>query len=159
VLRPCRVLSDDEMSGLKLISKTRNGPYKPIYKEELPSILHGNSPRQLLGKKWFDDYTNDLLNLKVCQGCGKPLNGFGERHELYGLYLLKFQKFNHYVIKLEGVMKLCSSCHKSIHYGFSFRLGMKSGFIPLQSPESPALKIGPWSKAKFILVGNQLFSL
>ena len=159
MLKPCKVLTETELQGLRLISKTRNGPYKPIYKEELPKILYGNSPRQVLGSTWFNKYTKPLEVVKTCQGCGNTLRGKGERHELYGLYQMSLLGLTTYIIKLEGVMLVCSKCHKAIHYGFSTRLGMGLGYLPLVAPESKAFKIGPWSKAEYLLVDNELFNI
>ena len=99
MLKPFRILSEDELLKLSLISKSRNSPYSPIYKEELPKVLYGNSPRQLLGKNWFNWYTTSLAGIKTCQGCGSTLNGVGERHEFYGLYFLDLPDFKEYVIK------------------------------------------------------------
>ena len=152
MLKPFRVLTEGDISTISLISKCRNGPYKPIYKEELPKILYGNSPRQVLGSTWFDKYTQGLSSVKVCQGCGRPLSGSGERHELYSLNSISLEGKLEYLIKLEGVMKVCSSCHKVIHTGFSTRLGMRYGSIPVEAPTSKALLTGPWSKCKFLMV-------
>ena len=159
MLKPCRILTETELKCLKLISKTRNGPYKPIYKEELPKILYGNSPRKVLGSTWFDKYTKSLEMVKTCQGCGSTLQGRGERHELYGLYRLSLPDLVEYIIKLEGVMLICSKCHKAIHYGFSTRLGMGFGYLPSVAPESKALRVGPWPEAKYLLVDNSLFGI
>ena len=157
MLIPSRVLTDSELNELVLISKSKNKPNSPVYREELPKVLHGHSPRQLLGYNWFNSYTESLKNVRYCQGCGRELVGVGERHEIYGLYLLKGADPGEYIIKLEGVMKICTSCHRSIHSGFSVRLGMKYGSIPEISPSSTSMVRGPWDKAKYLLVDKNLY--
>lgn len=157
MLVPDRVLTDRELGGLVLISRSRNRPGSPVYREELPRVLYGHSPRQVLGYTWFNSYTKYLDDIKYCQSCRTEIIGSGERHEVYGLYLLNTTDFSGYVIKLENVIKLCSKCHRSIHSGFSLRLGMRYGNIPEINPSSTALMKGPWDKAKYLLVDKNLY--
>lgn len=159
MLKPLLVLDESSLEGLLLISKSQNKPYHPVYREELPPVLYGHSPRQLLGYSWFSKYTEGLNSIKVCQGCGTKLFSGGEKHETYGLYQFKLNGVYEYIIKLEDVIKLCSKCHRTIHSGFSTRLGMKYGSLPQVAPESLALKTGPWSKAKYLLVDKNLYLL
>lgn len=157
MLKPFKILTEEELNRIELISKSKNAPNRPVYREELPSILFGRAPRILLGKTWFDRYTSGLDKVAACQSCGKSLFGGGERHENYGLYLINLEGVNEYLIKLESVMKICSKCHKAIHNGFSTKLGVKYGFLPEQTPKSGALSKGPWERAKYILVDNNLY--
>ena len=159
MLKPFIELTNDDLARLKLISKSKNKPYNPIYKEELPKILYNRAPRKLLGKTWFDRYTSNLNLVKICQGCNKPLSGLGERHEVYGLYEIDLGSGKEYLIKLEYVMKLCNRCHGAIHYGFTTKIGMNYGFVPDSAPESTAMTTGPWSKARYLLVSNNLYKL
>lgn len=157
MLAPSIVLTDSELEGLVLISRSRNKPNSPVYREELPKVLHGHSPRQVLGYNWFNSYTKYLDDIRHCQGCGCGLVGDGERHEVYGLYLLRTNGLCEYVIKLESIMKLCTRCHRAIHRGFATRLGMRYGNIPELAPSSQALLRGPWDKAKYLLVDKNLY--
>ena len=77
--------SDIDLDNLELIIKSKNGPGRPLYREDLPSVLFYKSPRKLLGKGWFDNYTKDLS--KVCSNCGSFSKI--ERHEYYSLYRYK----------------------------------------------------------------------
>lgn len=141
-----------DLSKLKLIVKSKNGPGRPVYREDLPKVLFNRCPRKLLGAKWFDNYTKNLV--KICNNCGSLTSI--ERHEYYSLY----KYGSEYIIKLEGVIPLCSKCHKKVHGGFSNHLGMKTGFILEPSPFSNSnTNKYPWNLAKYILVEDKLYPL
>lgn len=139
---------------LQLISKSRNKAGAAVFREDLPSVLFYKSPRILLGSNWFNSYTKGKTT-KFCETCMKqaPL----ERHELYGLY----KYGNYYIIKLEGVIKICKDCHQKIHGGFSTRMNMGYGFVRQPVPVSDALsaKKYPWNLATFLCVDGQLYPL
>lgn len=139
---------------LTLIVKSKNRPGIPVFREDLPAVLFNRAPRIILGSSWFSKYSSDKTS-PVCECClGR---GTLERHEVYGLYKWN----NEYLIKLEYIIKLCSKCHKKIHGGFSMKLGMKYGYLPEPAPVSDAMdsKKYPWNKAKFILVGDDIYLL
>ena len=140
--------------SLKLIVKSKNRPGSPIYREDLPRVLFDKAPRILLGKKWFDKYSEKFKS-PCCQGCHKVLPL--ERHELYGLY----QWGNIYVVKLEGIMNLCHNCHGKIHGGFSTRNNMKYGYVndPVPVSDSMDTKKYPWNKAEYIWVEGSMYIL
>ena len=134
------------------IIRSRNGPGHPIYREDLPPILYGRAPRIILGSTWFDKYSESTRK-QCCEGCHKE--GHLERHELYGLY----KYGNDYVIKLEGIMWLCHTCHGKIHGGFS--TNMRYGTMANPVPVSDAMntKKYPWNEAKYLLVDRKLYPL
>ena len=144
-------LPEIDLDNLELIVKSKNGPGRPLYREDLPQVLFYKSPRKLLGKGWFDNYTKNLP--KVCNNCGSFSKI--ERHEYYSLYRYK----NIYIIKLEGVLPLCSDCHKKVHGGFSTHLGMKTGYLPEITPFSSNNRNSLWNKAKYLLVDYIFYPL
>lgn len=143
-----------ETDELVLISKSKNKPGAPVFREDLPSVLFNKAPRVILGSSWFDKYTNSNKAV-ICESCHRPLPL--ERHELYGLY----RWGNQYIIKLEGIMKICHDCHQKIHGGFSIRTDLNYGFVRNPVPVSDALnfKKYPWNEAKFILIEGLLYLL
>lgn len=137
-----------------LIVKSKNRPGVPVFREDLPAVLFNRAPRVICGSTWFSNYSKENHST-VCECCLGT--GSLERHEVYGLY-----KWNgEYCIKLEYVLKLCSSCHKKIHGGFSEKLSMRYGYIPMPIPKSDCMntKKYPWNKAKFILIGQDIYLL
>lgn len=140
-----------DFSQIKFIIKSKNGPGKPLYREDLPKVLFYKSPRKILGKKWFDNYTKNLP--KICNNCGSFIKI--ERHEYYSLYKYK----NIYIIKLEGVLPLCSDCHKKVHGGFSTHLGMKTGYLSEPAPCSTNNKSSLWNRAKYLWIEDKLYPL
>lgn len=150
-----KFIQEVDQSKLVLISKSKNKPGLPIFREDLPQVLFNKAPRILLGSKWFDQYSSKFPKTFICESCRKQLPL--ERHELYGLY----KYGNQYIIRLEGIMRICSSCHKKIHGGFSSRLNMRYGAISQPVPVSDALnpKKYPWNEAKLILIENNLYLL
>ena len=149
--KPIFVLEDE--SELKLIVKSKNSPGHPLYREDLPPILWGQAPRIVLGSAWFNKYTNNYKSAG-CQACLRP--GATERHELYGLYQWK----TYYVIRLEGILNLCKSCHLRVHQGFAEKRLSKYG-PTLPSPYSDALdpKKYPWEKASLLLIDKEFYPL
>ena len=140
--------------NLYLIVKSKNRPGIPVFREDLPPVLFNRAPRTICGKTWFDKYSAYNKSV-VCECCLS--GGSLERHETYGLYKWN----NEYLIKLEYILKLCSKCHKKVHGGFSSKLGLRYGFLPGLAPISDATdtKKYPWNKAKFILVGDDIYLL
>ena len=66
-----------------------------------------------------------------------------------------------YVIKLEGIIKICKDCHDKIHGGFSSRLNLKYGFTRQPAPVSDCTdsKKYPWNFAKYLCVDGNLYPL
>ena len=153
MIKPVRTITDPSL--FELIVKTKNCPGKPVYREDLPKVLFGKAPRVLLGASWFDKYTKNK-NPGLCQGCGQ--RRATERHELYSLWREKGTLT--YVIKLEGIDFLCSTCHQKIHGGFSNRMNMRYGFMNTPAPISDAMSTKyPWNFAKYIWIEDSLYLL
>lgn len=139
----------------ELVVRTKNGPGKPVYREDLPKVLFGRAPRLLLGSSWFDRYTKGK-NPGICQGCGSHRST--ERHELYSLWRDKETLV--YVIRLDGIQYLCPTCHQKIHGGFSNRMNMKYGFVNDPVPVSDVMSSKyPWNFAKYMWVDDKLYLL
>lgn len=150
--KPLWELKDPE--NLTLISKSKNKPGQPVYREDLPPVLYNRAPRVIKGFKWFNQFSGDQKT-GVCESCHimAPL----ERHELYGLYKYK----DLYLIKFEGVMKICKNCHCQVHGGFSNHLALRYGQIKEPAPVSDALdsKKYPWNNAAGILIEGWVYKL
>lgn len=84
----------------------------------IPAPLHCITPREILGKKWWD-VTRKIAYEKTddhCYACGihktkSPYRKYLEAHESYDIY------YDTCTVQLKEVVALCHSCHSYIHVG------------------------------------------
>jgi len=81
----------------------------------IPMPLHGMSPRELLGKTWWNKRRKQVYRKysKTCVACGTK--GRVEAHEIY---IFNWDKCSGTLI---NIVALCSLCHGFIHIGFTAR--------------------------------------
>lgn len=138
----------------------------------VPKPLHGMSPRELLGKEWWDKVRQEVYKQAEyrCQACDTPkvwakYHKWLEAHEVY--------KYDYTIgrARMVEIVALCHSCHSFIHSGY-LRVRLDRGLIDpkqfqeivaagnrltknLPKPTVPT-EIAEWSKWH-IVIGDRIF--
>ena len=99
----------------------------------IPKPLHGISPREVYGSKWWDiNRKNAYADAGYCcVTCGVPkeeakMHNWLEAHEIYNY------DYENGILTFREIVALCPYCHKFIHSGLCSIL-LKSGKLSLET--------------------------